>query len=282
MNAGYSPLPASAASRRDSPAVAENGREGATPRRVIGFSKSGMRVALHERGEQIVLRGRADPLLLYLAIGGALGLGLLASILRSPVQGVVSSFIYSALFSPLLLFLIYSTLRLRSHCVINRAQGKIYVTERSYAGVEQFSLPLDSLVGILVTARSQLPIVGGPETYSLYLETEHLLYLVLAGYDEGSVLRLAERLGEALRLPVRLRGFDQPGESIRLPGRLLATTAVLYLVPPLVAIVAIYLAFRDAPLPERLMITSVGAIVLSQLGAILAYGYYRSREPREG
>lgn len=256
--------------------------ETSKPKPVVGTSKSGLRVSLQAQKEQIVLRGRADPLLLYLAIGAALGLGLLASILRSPIQGFVSSFIFSALFSPILLFLIYSTLRLRTHCVISKPEGSVFITERSYSGVWSKTIPLSELTGMVVTARSQLPIVGGPETYSLYLETDDMRYLVLVGYDEGAVQRIAERLGEGLRLPVKLVGFADPSNGVQVPGRLLATTTVLYLAPPLVAIAAIYLAFRDAPVPDRLMITSVGAIVLSQLGAILAFGYYHSREPREG
>lgn len=243
--------------------------------------KSGMRVWLDERPGQVMLRGQADPVLLYLAVGGALGLGLLASILRSPMQGVVSSFIFSGLFSPLLIFLIYTTLRLRSSCVVSKSEGRVFVNERSYRGVESFSIPIADLTGLVVVARSQLPIVGGPESFTLYLETEGLRYAALVGYDEASVQRIAERLSEHLRLPVQTVGPDDPGNTVRLCGRVLALTAVLYLVPPLAAIAAIYLAFKDAPLPERLMITSVGAIMLSQLGAILAFGYFRSRQSPE-
>jgi hypothetical protein len=247
----------------------------------VGVLKSGMRVSLDERVGQVTLRGQADPVLLYLAVGGALGLGVLASILRSPMQGVVSSFIFSALFSPLLIFLIYTTLRLRSYCVISKGEAQVFVNERSYGGYERFAIPIADLTGIVIVARSQLPIVGGPESYTLYLETDALRYMVLVGHEEAGVHRIAERLSEVLRLPVQNVGFDDPSNTVRLPGRVLAATAVIYLVPPLVAIAAILLWFKDAPVPERLMITSIGAIVLSQLGAILAFGYFRSQQRRE-
>ncbi|MBI4492684.1 MAG: hypothetical protein HY690_07825 [Chloroflexi bacterium] len=255
---------------------------GVQRKHVIGCSKSGLRVSLHEHARQIVLRGRADPLLLYLAIGGALGLGLLASILRSPAQGLVSSFVFSILFSPILLFLIYSTLRLRTHCVISKPEGAVFILERSYGRQQAVTIPLADLTGIVVTTRSQLPIVGSPDSYSVYLETDKLRYLVLVGYDEGAVQRIAERLAGALELPVTLLGFDDPASGVQVPGRLLTTTAALYLAPPLVAIAAIYFGFHEVSQPDRLMITSLGAIVVSQLGAILAFAYFRTHEPRDG
>lgn len=273
----FSPVP------EDDRAAAVHAVAGQKPKRVIGCSKSGLAVALHERPGQIVLRGRADPLLLYVTIGAALGLGLMASILRSPAQGLVSSFVFSTLFSPILLFLIYSTLRLRTHCVVSKSERLVFINERSYGAPFCVTIPLAELCGINVSARSQLPIVGGPETYSLYLETEELRYLVLVGYDERAVQRIADRLAATLELPVLSTGFDDPSNGIRVPRRLLATTAILYLVPPLIAIAAIYGgALREEPLEDRLMLTSLGAIVLSQLGAILAFGYYRLHEPRDG
>lgn len=247
-------------------------------KRVVGFSKSGLSVALTERPGQLVFRGRADPLLLYLAIGGALGLGLLASILRSPAQGFISSFLFSALFSPLLLFLIYSTLRLRTHCVISKADGSVYIRERSFRREYSLTLPIADLTGVVVQSRSQMPVVGGPESYSLYLETPDARYPVLVGYDESAVQRLAERVGEQLKLPLIPLVWDVAEEGQGVRGKVLATTALLYLAPTLLGIAIIYLASPEVSTADRLMLTSLGAIVLSQLGAILAFAYYRSRE----
>src|SRR3954453_9400924 len=98
----------------------------------IGMPKAGLRVDVQTRPQQWVYRGRANPALLYLVVGTALGLGFAGAVILSPERGVLGSLTFSVLFSPLILFVIYGALRLRSLCVLDRQRRVLRVKERSY------------------------------------------------------------------------------------------------------------------------------------------------------
>jgi hypothetical protein len=64
------------------------------------------------------------------------------------------------------------------------------------------------------------------------------------------------------------------------PGLLVVVT-LLYLVPVIVAISAVLFLFEQFPGVNPTFAGLLGAVVISQIGAILAFAYYRTRRPYE-
>lgn len=249
----------------------------AAPERPVGLPKEGLRVVIRTRGQAMTLRGRADPMLLYLVIGAILALGLAGVVTVSPAQGLIGSFAVALLFSPFLAFLVFATLRLRSECIIDREQGLIDVNERSFFRRLRRTMKLGESAEVMIVCRSQLPVVGGPATYSIYVVANGEPYLAMAGHDEASQLDHARQVALFLGAPLQKIGLGDDKERAGMSWRHLAVTLALYVAPIAVCIAIITVAIGDVPAQERLMVALVSAILLSQIGAILAYGYARSR-----
>ena len=250
-------------------------------RPVMGMPKAGLRIAIQERPQQRIFHGLASPALLYLVVGTALGLGALGKVTLSPERGSINSLAFSVLFSPVILFVVYGALRLRSSCVVDRQRGRIRVRERSYFSRFEADFALDTAIEVRLAVRPETPIVGTPARYGVYLRLPGGFYQVLAANTEDDAEREADKLAIFMELPVRQDappesedGFEERGP---VPWGAWFATVLVYAAPIAVAVAAVYMIFRDVSLPERLMITSLSAIILSQIGAILAFAYNRSR-----
>jgi hypothetical protein len=60
------------------------------------------------------------------------------------------------------------------------------------------------------------------------------------------------------------------------------TAAVVYLVPIVIAISALVLLLDQMPGIEPSLAGLLSAVVISEIGALLAFAYYRSGRPYEG
>src|SRR5688572_6606709 len=157
----------------------------------IGMTKAGLRISVQERPQQLIYRGRASPVLLYLVLGTALGLGAIGAITLSPEQGVFGSLTFSLLFSPVILFVIYGAIRLRSLCVVDRQRDLVRVRERSYRGGFQAEFPLDSVQSVRLAVRPETPIVGTSDRYGVYMRLPDGFFQVLASNTDAEADREA-------------------------------------------------------------------------------------------
>lgn len=248
------------------------------PLRVIGSPKSGLRIVADEEGSDLTFRGRADPLLLYFVFGTAVVVGGAGSVLVSPVYGLAGVMLLSLLFLPLLVFVALGALRLSSTCRIARAEGRVVVAERSYAGQMVREWPLSALQAPLIVVRPPSGFAGSGPTYELYLDLGIEQYLVQSGGSERSVRREAQRIARFLGLAVR--GERLPDTLARTPFRHVALIAVLFTLPLVGSTLGFAYLFREQPPTTSLMIVSMSALVVCQVGAILAYGFNRSQHGR--
>jgi hypothetical protein len=255
-------------------------------RPILGSPKAGLRVQVHPAPQRLLYRGRANPALLYLVLGTGVGLSLAGSLFLSPESGLLGAVAFSLLLSPVIVFVVYGALRLRTECVVDRPAGLVRVDERAYFSRYRAQFDLAGVREVRLTTRPETQLVGTAAQYGVFLGLPEGFYQVLSSSSERHGRDEAERLGIFLGLPVVRAGPDdgsQAGaERHGLRWRTWLMMLVVYVAPIGLAALALQVLFRDATIPQRLMITSLGAVMLSQVGAILAFAYYRSRGAREG
>jgi hypothetical protein len=201
------------------------------------------------------------------------------SVAGSPGQGVVSFLLFGLLFSPLLTVLIFNALRIKTQCVLDRTRGLLQIDERSYTRHVQEVYPLADVTSVIVRRLPTTPVIGGSFSYGVFLALGEVEYLAACGNNEVAVEQDAWRISRFLAVPFEMPAgeFERPSSH---PG-LLITAAILYLVPIVVAISAVLFLFDQFPQLNPTIAGLLGAVVISQIGAMLAFAYYRARRPYE-
>lgn len=255
-------------------------REPLAPLRVVGFPRNGLRVRLHEVGSRLVVAGRADPLLVYFVFGTAICVAVVGSILGSPRYGLAGVMLLSILFAPLVIFAALGAIRLRATCTLDRAGQRIMVEDRSYFGSVARSWDLPDLRGVLLLARAPSSWTAGGPTYELYLDLGGEQYLLNVSRSERAMQREAQRIARFVGVPVRAERVPasdsraQPG-----PGHA-ALIGLLFALPVVLSTGLLAFLVRSQPPTTSLALVSLSALVVAQVGALLAYSYDRSRRQR--
>lgn len=249
-----------------------------SPLRVVGSPKAGLRVTASEEGSVLTFQGRTDPLLVYFVFGTAVAVAVAGGVLVSPAYGLAGVMLLSLLFLPLMVFVALGALRLRTTCRIERAEGRIEVVERSYAGALHRQWPLANLSAVLIAARPPAGITGSVPTYDLYLDFGKEQYLVRTATRERGIRRDAQRTTRFLGIPLRSERLPEAGR--RTSRRHVLLLAVLFAFPLVGSTLGFSYLFRAQPPSTNLMIISMSALVVCQVGAILAYAYDRSEHAR--
>jgi hypothetical protein len=246
----------------------------------VGFPKSGLRTALDEQGSTLALHGRADPILFYFVFGAALAVALGGGLVVSPRYGVTGVILFSVLFSPLLIFSSLGAIRLRSACRLDRSERRIVVNERAYIHSLQREWPLDALSGVVLRGRPPSRWASAGQTYSLFLEIGADRYLALEATSDPGLRRIAQRISRFVGVPMRV----ERSEHVPTHGRALdaLVAAAIFLVPVILASVLLASTLRFLPAASYLLVVSMSALIVCQVGAILAYVFVRSRPAASG
>ena len=242
---------------------------------LVGESKSGFTLHLELAPAQLVLRSRPDARLLYLVLGAALLLGLLGAVLAAPTREVLEAGLFVALFSPIALFLMLSALGLRAVCTVDRERNSLRWIERSYLGERKGCYSLEQVGNVFLFPGPPGPSPGASRAYLLCLAVPEGAYLVAEGPSRDSLEPTARTL--ARFLGVALDQNERAVVSVGRPQRLLVAV-LLYAAPVTAAITVLGLSIPPSG-AAWVFPTTMTAIVLSQVGAILALLYYRRRGP---
>lgn len=248
------------------------------PLHVVGSPKAGLRIIADEEGSVLTFHGRADPLLVYFVFGTAVAVAVAGSVLFSPGYGLAGVMLLSLLFLPLIVFAALGALRLRTTCRIARGDGRIEVVERSYAGALRRTWPLTHLARVLIAVRPPAGISGSVPTHELYLDFGKEQYLVRTATRDRGIRRDAQRTARFLGLAMHVEQLPNAGR--RTSRRHVVLLAILFVLPLVGSTLGFSYLFRGNPPSTSLMIISMSALVVCQVGAILAYAYDRSRHGR--
>lgn len=246
---------------------------------VVGIHKRGLRVRFDERTSQLALLGRADPVLLYVVLAAAFGVAFAGGAFISPEFGFAGGLMFAVLLSPLVLLSSVATIRLRTECLVDRPKGLVRASEQSYLARFEREWPLAALEAVAIVTIPPRSWAAGARTYELHLVFAGERYLAKVGSGEGTMRRDAHRLGRFVGAPV----IEEQEEAIAPIGRgRFVLTGTLFALPVAVATILVFLASRARPPTDGLMIVSIGALVVCQLAALVAFGYDRTRRTPEG
>lgn len=249
-------------------------------KRVIGESKTGLALRIRQSTRAMSLAGQPDPLLLYVVIGASITVGIIGSVALSPREGFVTFLMFALLFSPLICVLIFHAIRVKTLCILDKAQGVLQIDEHTYTRRVQEVYPLEEVVSVIVRRLPSAPLAGGATTYGLFIGLQDADYLAASSTNEAAVGQDAWRISRFLGVPLEAPSGEElePGAT---PARLILTTAFLYLIPIVLAIIMLVFVFDHLPGIEPPLAGLLGAVVISQIGAMLAFAYYRTRRPYE-
>ncbi len=242
---------------------------------LLGASKSGFKLTTQVGPTSLALRSRLDPALLYLVVGAAVLLGLAGAALAAPARAVLEAGLFAALFSPIGLYLMISALRLRANCVIDLERDQVRLVELRYLGRWERTYRLDEVGSVLLLSTAASGFPGAAPTHLLCLALPDGAYQ-LAEAPSGESLEMTGRaLAQFLGVPLE----RHQGAVLTASGRRrLIVGTVLYAVPVTAAV-----ALLSVNIPDNgsnwVFPTTLAAIVLSQVGAILSLLYYRRRAP---
>ena len=248
-------------------------------RTVIGEPKSGLALRIEQTPDSISLTSRPDPLLLYVVIGVAIAMGIVGGLAGSPNDGFLSFITFALLFSPLIVVLAFNALRIKTVCAFDKRDGTLRIDERSFTRRVRASYPLDAVDAITVRRNPPAPL-GGASSYGLFVGLGDSEYLAATSNDEAALGQDAWRLSRFLGLPLDLPRLAEGQPRLR-PGVLL-TAGIVYIVPIVIAMSALLFLLDQLPGVEPSLAGLLGAVVISEIGAMLAFAYYRSRRPYEG
>lgn len=260
----------------------ETSRRGAPAqgRKLIGEPKSGLALRIRQTPSVMTLEGRPDPVLLYVVAAAAIGVGAIGSLAASPREGLAGFLTFALLFSPLLGVLVFNALRVKMLCVLDRESGNVHIDERSITHRVQEEYPLHEVESVFVRRLPSAPLAGGTSAYGVFLSLGDADYLAASTINEGTAgqdaWRIARFLGVDLEAPV-----VDIAEIKRPQAGLLVTTAFLYFIPIILAASALMFLRERLPAIEPSLAGLLGAVVISQIGAIIAFAYYRARRPYE-
>jgi hypothetical protein len=242
---------------------------------LLGAPKSGFKLSADVTPATLMLSSRLDPALLYLVVGAAVLLGLVGAALAAPARVVLEAGLFAALFSPIALFLVVSALRIRASCAVDLERGRLRLAESRYLGGWERSYRIEDVgpVLLLSTAPASLPRIG--RNYLLCLALPDGAYLLGESPAEESLLLVGRLLAQFLGVP--LERHEQA--VVAAPGRRrFVVGALLYAVPVTAAVAALSISIPELG-SNWVFPTTLAAIVLSQVGAILTLLYYRRRVP---
>lgn len=249
-------------------------------RKVIGESKTGLAVRIQQSHGAMSIAGQPDPLLLYVVVGASVVVGIIGSIASSPREGIVSFAMFALLFSPLICVLIFHSMRVKTLCVLDKDEGLLHIDEHSYMRGVQEVYPLEEVVCVTVRRLPSAPLAGGAATYGLFLGLRDADYLVSSSTNEATVGQDAWRISRFLGVPIETPAARASEGGVN-QARLLVTTAFLYLMPILLATLMLIFIFERVPGIEPSLAGLLGAVVISQIAAMIAFAYYRTRRPYE-
>jgi hypothetical protein len=243
---------------------------------LLGAPKSGFRLSVDVAPTQLVLRSRPDPALLYLVLGAAALLGILGAVLAAPERAALEAGLFAALVSPIALFLVVSGLRLRATCIVDCERSELRLKERRYLGEWEHVYPLEQVGAVfLVAAPPSGPLDAG-RTYQLCLAVPDGAYVLAESASASALESTGRLLARFLGVPLERDGHTVVRTSAG--RRRLLVGVLLYAIPVTVAV-----ALLSVNIPERgaswVFPTTLAAIVLSQVGALLTLLYYRRRVP---
>lgn len=240
---------------------------------LVGAPKAGLRLSFSATPTSLVVASRLDPALLYLVLGAAILLGVIGAVLAAPDRSVLQAGLFAALCSPIGLFLMVSALRLRCCCVIDRTRNELRIREHGYFTVWQRRYPLEEVgcVYLLTTAGAELR-VGGPY-YLLGVAVPDGLYLLAEGRHGPPLEAVGRELARYLGVPLARR--ERP--ALAAGGRRRLLVGVLLYTAPVSVAVALLGTYLPDTSSAWALSTTLTAIILSQIGAILALLYYRQR-----
>jgi hypothetical protein len=249
-------------------------------RKVIGDPKAGLTLRIVQTPTTMSLEALPDPLMLYIVIAAAIIAGIVGAVASSPKAGVVSFLTLVLIFSPLLCVLAFNAIRVRSRCFLDRERDVLRIDERSYTRRFQAEHHLEEVEGVAVRKMPSGPLSGGPWSFGLFLVLRDADYMAAWGNNEATIVQDAWRISRFLDLPLETPEEQAPDGEPRRRG-VVMTTAMLYLLPIVLAISALVFVSQEMPGVVPTLAGFLGAIVISQIGAILAVAYYRMRRPYE-
>lgn len=252
----------------------------AVQRKVIGDPKSGLALRIRQTPSQMSLSGRPDALLLFSVIAAAILFGILGAVALSPGAGVVSFVTFAMLLSPLIAVLVFNALRVKTLCVFDRDEGVLHIDERSYTRRIQEVYPLEEVESVSVRRLPSTPLAGGASSYGLFVGLREADYLAACSNNEGTVGQDAWRLSRFLGVPLNASPVEE-GEQERPRPRHIVMAVLLYLIPTIVAISVLVWIFDQVPGIEPAFAGLLSAVAISEIAAILAFLYYRTRRPYE-
>lgn len=249
-------------------------------RKTLGAEKAGLALEIRQTPTSLAVFGRPDPILLFVVLGCAVTLGLVGAVSISPREGLVSFLAFSLLFSPIISVLLFNALRVRTECMLDRETGVLRIDERSYLRHVREVYDLSEVTGVRVQRLPSLPFVGGARAYGAFLDLGTADYLIVGSTDRATVDQDAWRIARFLGVPLEGSPEDEPASSTR-PRDVLITGLVYFLLIALATLLLLFL-LDQAPGPEPPFVGLLGAVVISQVGAMLAFAYYRARRQPQG
>jgi hypothetical protein len=243
---------------------------------LLGAPKSGLKLSVDVAPTRLILSSRPDPALLYLVLGAAALLGILGAVLAAPARAALEAGLFAALVSPIALFLVVSGLRLRATCTVDCQRNELRLKERRYFSEWEHIYPLEDVGAVfLLTAPPSGPLDAG-RSYQLCLAVPDGAYVLAESRGAGSLESTGRLLARFLGVSLERGGHTVVRTSAG--RRRLLVGVVLYAVPATLAV-----AFLSLSIPGRasawVFPTTLAAIVLSQVGALLTLLYYRRRTP---
>jgi hypothetical protein len=241
---------------------------------LLGTPKSGFKVAIEITPTQLVWRSQPDMALLYLVLGAAGILGLVAAVLSAPGHTTLEAGLFATVFSPIALFLAISAIRLRARCTVDLDRDRLTLQEQGYFSSRLLSYALDEVGAVYLLARPPSGPLGPARSFALCLAVPGGAYLLAEGLRSDAL----ESTGQLLArfLGVRLEREEAP-LSVS-PQRVRALVGVLLYAVPVTAAIALLSLSIPAPDSRWVFPTILAAVVLSQVGALLTLLYYRHRK----
>jgi hypothetical protein len=245
---------------------------------ILGFPKGGLRINLRERGSRLLFQGRCDPLLLYFVFVVALLVAIGGGLRVSPEYGLAGFVGLAVMFAPLIVFLSVGSIRLASRCEIDRAGQVVRVWERSYLGEMRNQWPLDRLASVTVVTCPPSRWGSSGQAYELELDFGSERYFVRRTASEARLRREAHHVARFVGVPVRLDRRES--ERLRASPRHLTLVAAVFSLPVVVASTLVTYVSQEPLHSPGVLVIAVAALVVCQVGAILAYVYDRWQDRR--
>ncbi len=227
------------------------------------------------------LSARPDPLLLYVVLGTAVGVGITGAVATSFQEGIAGFLGFSLLFSPVICLLALNNMRIRSTCTLDKARGVVEIDEQTYTRRVQETFPLREVDVVAVRMLPNAPLLGTASTYGLFIGMRGADYLAACSNNETSLSQDAWRVSRFLGVPLETPLGPAPAGRRRLSYWRMLAAAAIYLIPTLLTVTALVVLFQRLPIAQYSFLGLLGAIIVAQVGAILALTYYQSRGPYE-